>query len=339
MHLRGRSSEGVQQAAVESGADKPSYKKAAAHFTRLTAVPMSGTTLAALVQEHGGHLVAQEAVAAEKASAPPERDTPGPGPQAPVPPERVALSQDGTTIHTYEGWKEVKVGSISEISLGPAKSPGGDPEVHLTKHSYCAGLWDHEELNRHFWWEMTRRGADRSPHQAALGDAAPWIWENFAVVAPKAEEGIDWWHGLEYFWGVGKAVLGEGTTETAAWMRAQETALWRGEVAVVRAAVAGLTPTTEAGQTKVRCALAYLTEHAQRLRYPELRAAGYPIGSGTVESACNSLVGGRLKQAGQRWSEGGANAVLAIRSALWSDRWLETWAGVYWPPPAKSTTS
>jgi len=339
LHLRGQSSEGVQQAAVESGALLPSYDQGAEHFTRLTAVPMDGTTLRALVQEHGGHLAAQEAAAAEKASAPPERDAPAPGPQAPVPPERVAFSQDGTTIHTYDGWKEVKESTISEIIVRPAKSPGEDPEVHLEKHSYCAGLWDHEELNRHFWWDMQRRQADRSPCQVAIGDAAPWIWENFAVTAPTAEEGIDWWHALDYFWGVAKVVLGEGTAEATAWMAEQETALWHGDLAAIRAALAKMAPATEAGQAKVRCAVGYLTEHAHRLRYPEFRAAGYPLGSGTAESGCKTLVGGRMKQAGQRWSDYGGNAVLAIRDALWSDRWLEAWPAIYWSPPSHPTTS
>jgi len=40
------------------------------------------------------------------------------------------------------------------------------------------------------------------------------------------------------------------------------------------------------------------------------------IGSGPVESACKVVVGQRLKQAGMRWSREGADAILAIRTAV-----------------------
>ena len=40
------------------------------------------------------------------------------------------------------------------------------------------------------------------------------------------------------------------------------------------------------------------------------------IGSGPVEAACKSVVGSRLKGTGMRWSAAGADAVLAIRTAL-----------------------
>ena len=53
--------------------------------------------------------------------------------------------------------------------------------------------------------------------------------------------------------------------------------------------------------------------------------AGYPIGSGTVESACKVVVQQRMKQAGMRWSRSGAQTMLALRCALLSDRWHDTW--------------
>ena len=57
------------------------------------------------------------------------------------------------------------------------------------------------------------------------------------------------------------------------------------------------------------------------MRYREFRAAGCPIGSGSVESACKLVVQQRMKQSGMRWSRGGAQSMLALRSLLLSDRW------------------
>ena len=60
------------------------------------------------------------------------------------------------------------------------------------------------------------------------------------------------------------------------------------------------------------------------MRYDLFRAAGYPIGSGTVESACKHVVQQRLKQSGMRWSRQGAQAMLALRSTLLSQHRLNS---------------
>ncbi len=55
-----------------------------------------------------------------------------------------------------------------------------------------------------------------------------------------------------------------------------------------------------------------------RMNYPTFRAAGLPVGSGVVESACGA-VAGRVKRGGMRWSvERGANPMLTLRC-----RWLD----------------
>jgi hypothetical protein len=65
----------------------------------------------------------------------------------------------------------------------------------------------------------------------------------------------------------------------------------------------------------------------QRQRsFARYRAAGLPIGSGPVESACKSLVGGRCKQAGMRnWRREGAEAVLRLRAAQYDEDFGPLW--------------
>jgi hypothetical protein len=58
--------------------------------------------------------------------------------------------------------------------------------------------------------------------------------------------------------------------------------------------------------------------YRKHMNYPAYRAKGMMIGSGPVESACKVIVGQRLKQAGMRWTRGGADVVLAVRTALLS---------------------
>ena len=73
----------------------------------------------------------------------------------------------------------------------------------------------------------------------------------------------------------------------------------------------------------VRKAVAYLFHNRHRMYYKEYRQAGYPIGSGSVESGCKLVVQTRLKQAGMRWKRSSAQAVLALRSMLLSDNWAD----------------
>ena len=339
LHLVGQLSEGVQEQAVEEAACSPSFEQAAQHFSRLSGVPISDTTVHELTQLYGGRQVAHEAEAAQAAATPPARGVPGPGPHAIPAPERVAVSQDGTTILTRKGYKEVKVCSISLFELQKDHERGKKGAKQLTHHSYCAGLWDHETLNVHFWWDMQRRQADRSPCQVAVADAAPWIWGNFAITVPKGQEIIDWWHALDYLWRVANTLFGEKTAAGAAWMDKRETELWEGHLGTLRDALLAAQPTSNQGRTAVRCAVAYLSEHEKRLQYPAFRAAGFPLGSGTVESACNTLVGWRMKHRGQRWIDSGANAILAVRSAILSDRWLEAWPSIYWPRQKSGASS
>jgi hypothetical protein len=73
----------------------------------------------------------------------------------------------------------------------------------------------------------------------------------------------------------------------------------------------------------VRQAVGYIFHNRRRMDYAAFRQAGYPIGSGTIESACKTVVQARMKQSGMRWSRQGAQAMLALRSLLLSERWDE----------------
>jgi hypothetical protein len=61
------------------------------------------------------------------------------------------------------------------------------------------------------------------------------------------------------------------------------------------------------------------------MRYAELRAKGYPIGSGVVEAACKTLVTQRMKRSGMGWRHEGCQAILTLRSLAQSDRFERGW--------------
>ena len=73
--------------------------------------------------------------------------------------------------------------------------------------------------------------------------------------------------------------------------------------------------------------IGYLERQAHRMEYPEYLAHGWCIGSGAVESACKTVVGQRLKLAGMRWGEDGADAVCHLRALYRSEKgqWEAFW--------------
>jgi hypothetical protein len=77
--------------------------------------------------------------------------------------------------------------------------------------------------------------------------------------------------------------------------------------------------------------IGYRERNAHRMEYPEYLAQGWCIGSGAVESACQTVVGQRLKLAGMRWGEDGAHAVVHLRALYRSEKgqWEAFWGGDY----------
>ena len=71
--------------------------------------------------------------------------------------------------------------------------------------------------------------------------------------------------------------------------------------------------------------LAYLQKREAHMQYPRYQAAGWPIGSGNVESANKVVVEARLKGAGMRWERHNVNPMLVLRNAVCNRRWHETW--------------
>ena len=67
----------------------------------------------------------------------------------------------------------------------------------------------------------------------------------------------------------------------------------------------------------------YFTDNSERMHYDRYRARRLPIGSGSIESACKNVIGGRMKQGGMSWSEAGANGMLQIRCSIASGRFLQ----------------
>ena len=73
--------------------------------------------------------------------------------------------------------------------------------------------------------------------------------------------------------------------------------------------------------------VSYFANQVQRRDYPLYLSKGWQIGSGPVASACKTVVNLRLKGAGMRWGEDGADALCHLRALFRSERgqWEAFW--------------
>jgi len=195
-----------------------------------------------------------------------------------------------------------------------------------------------EEFREKVALEALKRGAESARQLAFLGDGAPWVWKTASALFPKAIQILDWYHALEHLWAVGRVQFGSKEKELWAWVTARENELWQGKaeavIEAIRNIAAALGAPDESLSETARAAdprwiafrnIGYFEENRQRVNYPEYRKQGLPIGSGVVESACKHVVATRLKRAGMRWDEPGAEDILALRCHYLNDRWDSLW--------------
>jgi hypothetical protein len=311
--------------ALRLGVEIASYERAAAAYSDISGIGLSKSSLQQLVAEYGGALVAQQAAEAEAMVKPPaQEEVEIVWRQIPEPAsETMSVSHDGVMVHLREeGWKEVKVVSVAAVEqeLDPAT---GAVDVKLTQQSYRAGLWEAAPFANQQWVETERRGIPKAKRLACVSDGAAWIWQLVLMCFSPCFEILDWWHAAQRLWTIAHAAF-DSSAQATAWVEAQQKLWAEGNLLAFFHNVRLLFPRGQPLPTPVRQAVLYLFHQRKRMRYAYFRHLGLPIGSGTVEAACKVVVQARMVQSGMRWSRNGAQAMLALRCTLLSDRWQQT---------------
>jgi hypothetical protein len=224
------------------------------------------------------------------------------------------------------------VASISAVEVDIPVERDEEKVVRLTHHSYRAGLWDAKTFAKQQWAEACRRGLEKARQIVSVNDGAAWIWLIIAMCYAPCREIIDWWHLIEKVWDAAHSLFGQGEPQATAWVEKAKTLLWTSRLRTLVHQVRQVCPRGEPLPATVATLVHYIFNHRRRMDYAAYRQAGYPIGSGTVESGCKVVVQERMKQAGMRWSREGAQAMLALRSILLSEQWDETWATLFKVP-------
>ncbi len=230
----------------------------------------------------------------------------------------------------HQEWAEVKT-----LALGTVGEPvveKGERVVHTTDLSYFSRLAEADAFERLALVEIHRRGTETAQQVCAVTDGAEWEQGFIDHHREDAVRILDFSHAAEYVAAAGQAVLGEGTPLFQAWLKDTLHELKHGQPDSVlmtlrdlQAEASARGPGGEATVETIRKSLAYLEKRQDHMHYAEFQALGYPIGSGSVESANKLVVEARMKGAGMHWARAHVDPIVALRTIACSDQWEEAW--------------
>ena len=304
----------LQEGLVRLGTWLP-FAPAARMLAHFTGVRVSAATARRQTERTGAAWVQLQE--AEVARLEQESPDPVPGPAV------QQLSVDGAMVPLVGGtWGEVKLLAIGSVS--PAAG-----EARTVALSYFGRRADHATFARLALVETHRRGTATAGVVVGITDGASWCQEFLDYHRPDAVRILDFAHATSYLQAAATAVFGEGSAAAQSWLETQTHELKHGQAALVLAALAALPTSSAADAPTAREALAsalhYLSTRQEQTRYAQFLAAGYPIGSGAVESAHKSVTEARLKGAGMRWAPASVDPMVALRTVECADRWAEVW--------------
>jgi len=269
----------------------------------------------------------------EQANALPEPGTP-PG-RVEGGDQRMGAALDGVLVHIKgEGWKEVKMGAVFRVVVDKERKPkGGELQdvAQVCDISYVAHLGGPEVLGAQVWTEAQRRGWEQTQETLVLGDGAPWIGNQAALHFGTSHQWVDWYHAKQHLVEAGQALLGENEAARQRWLNSRETQLYQGQAAWIAEELEQAASQQPGQATVLAREAGYVRDNQDRMNYRALREAGWPIGSGMVESGAKQLKA-RFCGPGMRWSRQGAENLLPVRTAILSQRFDELWAHVYNAP-------
>lgn len=298
------------------------FAQAAEELAFFWGVELEETTVRRATEAAGAAYVAEQEAERERLER--ERPAPPPGPAVQY------LSADGAMVPLVGGtWAEVKTLAIGDVVQRPGKD--GVPEAHTTALSYFSRLADAETFIQAAYVEVHRRGTETAGVVCAVQDGAEWEQRLVDLFRPDAVRILDFPHGLEHLTTAAQPTLGQGTPALHGWLEQRAHALKHrpdGARRVLRA-LARLPVGRAADPLQARAArdaaVGYFTRRLAQVRYAAFVAAGYPIGSGSTESANKVVVEARLKGRGMHWAREHVNPLVALRTVACNGRWSEAW--------------
>ncbi len=303
------------------GADEPAFEKAERHLAETGGITVSARQIQRVVQRVG-----------KAAQQWQEREAVPGGTDAQI----LYVSADGTGVPMRR--KEVE-GRRGKQADGSAKTrqvylgcvftqhrcdEEGHPVRDWDSTTYVSAFDSIDEFGPCLRREALRRGMGEAGKVVLLIDGAAGLGAMGVKCFQDAVQVVDFYHAMEHGAKVLDALIGKGNPEFRGRLRK-----WAKDLLKDR--VEGLIQKTRkeakgtSNEAKVEEELGYFVSNVPRMQYGTFRAAGYFIGSGVVEAGCKTVIGGRCKQSGMRWSVTGAENIIALRCIHGSRRLGDFW--------------
>ena len=298
----------AQDTLISMSSELP-FERAVKHLERTLGVVVHASTARRQTLAVGQRMLEVQNTQAHPLSACPEE------PAA----ERMAMSSDGSMVPLVGGvWAEVKVVALGEVERRTRTDEDQIVTTHLT---YFARMATAATFADQASAELRRRGIERAKEVCAIQDGAEWIQGFVQGHRHDALRILDFAHAASYIYGIAEQVREGGGHLPAKWV---DGVLHRLKHAGPARVLSHLTHLAR-WYPQIQEQVSYLQKRRALMDYPSYRAAGWPIGSGSVESSHKLVVQARLKGPGMHWKPEHVNPMLALRLALLNERWAEAW--------------
>lgn len=328
----------VQKKAVWSGTILSSYEKAHENMVHQAEISVSTKEIHRLVEKIGERAleIEKKEIYARGRPASPEQPV-----EVKQRPETVVLEMDGTCVLGRDGkGHEVKCATV--FGLENRETTGSKERPVLTNRSYCATDKGIKPFGSMVWAMCVYWGIRTARNTVIIGDGIDWIWnyvkDRFYFTLPdgsmeKPTEILDFYHAIENLTKARDAIFKDPESHWAKqWHDKWRERILHGDVeSLINELEERVRKASEEKDHKeLELRAKYFQEHKDRMRYPEYRAKGYPIGSGAIEGTCKNLVKGRMSCVGQRWdSEKGIERMVCLRVRLFNKRFDDLWDRQY----------
>jgi hypothetical protein len=303
-----------------------SYEEAAQVASKW-AQSMDDSTLHALVQRTGAR--AEQQAQSRYEQLPQER-LPQRGPS-----ELGVLMVDGCQVR-YRGlgwgkkktkkdrveWHELKLGVFYRHEESALTQAG---RGLLTDKIVVNWQGQSMELGRRLNWEALRQGLGRAQQMLFVGDGAEWVWNLKKDRWNDAVELLDFYHGSEHLWNLGRVLHGEKEPALSQWVKPLRHQMRHGQEKQALRQIAQIQKRRGEEGKVIGREQNYFKTHAGRMNYQQIAKRGWPIGSGAVESACRQKQC-RFKRCGQFWTKAGLRNLCALDEARRNHHWNELWS-------------
>jgi hypothetical protein len=246
----------------------------------------------------------------------------------------VSISRDGAMVHLLDGLpgKPKRKPGYREAMCGVISLYGHEGKL---LHSIYLGVGAQEKKGAftHLLEEEAERlkaqfeEAGLRPVYVGVADGAPDNWTQLERLTDY--QVTDYYHVTERLYKLA-AVMPLPSKKRAQWVSQQKSTLLNepGGAALVveraRQAAAGVK--TQKRREIARQQVVYLENQQHRMNYFQMQEKGLPIGSGTVEAGCKTLIKARLGGSGMRWLNVHADDMLIVRALkLSAGRYEQYW--------------